>query len=98
MTNATPGPVVLYAVTQFRDHDYDGNSADTYLMKRYPAGGFGFMSDRHDVLFFNAIENREEFVTRFGGVSLTLVRKEAKTLYGQEAVKLMRNAKLAGPA
>lgn len=92
MTQETKGPNTLYGVTQYRQHDTDGKTVDTYLMQRYPEGGFGFMSDRQDVLFFYDKGHRDDFAARFGGVLLTLHKKATSVVRDKAAVKMMNAA------
>lgn len=84
------GPLFLYGVMQYRTRSNDGSvGMERYLLNEQK-GSFGFMADRHEVLYFRDEGRRDEFARNFGGLKCTLTRKRSTIVKGLDALKAVR--------
>lgn len=84
----------LYGAKGPRLYSQDGElQAREWAQLRAP-GAWGEMKDGDQVLviWFNDPGARDEFLRLFGGVSVTLHRREEITLHGDAAVNFLRKA------
>ncbi|MDX5412853.1 MAG: hypothetical protein LPK02_07375 [Rhodobacterales bacterium] len=89
---AKSAEITLFGVKHYNP-THHGVPAHHWAQMRAP-GAWGFMNDhdRMSIVWFNDIGAREEFIALFGGLRVTLRRKD-ETLVGEKAADFLRNAR-----